>query len=281
MIELLTERLKLKNKTYYDKYVEIITNNAKSIKGDGYEIHHILPKSVFPEYTKCKENLVILSAEDHYRAHEYLALAFDNKQMWYAFNMMKNTRSNNNAITDEEYHQFKINLSEAFRQAVKNNPNSKFGNVDFSKEMIQRRWNDPEQRIKQSVFMKVNNPMNNSDSREKLSNSKKGKSNPWMIGDKNVMKRPEVSIKFKGENNPNYIGSMVNEQTKAKFNLGEFINFTKIAFNTNGYLARRIFHWFKNGCNDNEVDNVVLRKSNIMSFVLIVSIFSFKGESNE
>lgn len=39
-----------------------------------FERHHILPKSIWPEYDKCKWNKVKLSYQDHYRAHELLPL---------------------------------------------------------------------------------------------------------------------------------------------------------------------------------------------------------------
>ena len=41
-------------------------------KNQGMTLHHILPRSVYPEYTDDKENHTFLSYEDHANAHYYL-----------------------------------------------------------------------------------------------------------------------------------------------------------------------------------------------------------------
>ena len=65
------------------KYFKIL-----SAPPSGYcEHHHILPKSVFPEYSKEKENLVKIPVLDHFRAHEILA-SIDSYEMHLAFHMM-------------------------------------------------------------------------------------------------------------------------------------------------------------------------------------------------
>lgn len=51
------------------------------------EFHHILPRSLFPEFEKLKDNLVELSTYDHMEAHECLAKTLEPK-MIYAFNFM-------------------------------------------------------------------------------------------------------------------------------------------------------------------------------------------------
>tara|TARA_R110001592_G_scaffold6022_2_gene32637 strand:- start:155 stop:826 length:672 start_codon:yes stop_codon:yes gene_type:complete len=52
-----------------------------------YEKHHIIPRSIGG--TNKKDNLVLLTAQEHYKAHELLALANpDNNSLLYAWNMM-------------------------------------------------------------------------------------------------------------------------------------------------------------------------------------------------
>lgn len=56
------------------------------------EKHHILPRSMWPEYEFCDWNLVNLSVEDHYKVHEILPQVclqdFDRQNMLFAWNML-------------------------------------------------------------------------------------------------------------------------------------------------------------------------------------------------
>ena len=67
------------------EYFDLIEKNLKNIKGD--EIHHILPKSIYPLLKNKDYNLVYLSFEDHYRAH-YLLSNFIKNKMALAFRLM-------------------------------------------------------------------------------------------------------------------------------------------------------------------------------------------------
>lgn len=44
-----------------------------------YEAHHVLPKSIFPEYTKSIWNKVLLTAEEHFNCHKLLLDMTDGK----------------------------------------------------------------------------------------------------------------------------------------------------------------------------------------------------------
>ena len=58
---------------YRHVYMYIIahakTENRKKGDGNYYEMHHILPKSMFPLWTKKKSNLVLLTAHEHFFCH--------------------------------------------------------------------------------------------------------------------------------------------------------------------------------------------------------------------
>jgi hypothetical protein len=58
-------------------------------KFSGVEGHHILPKSLFPEYKKERWNIVYMSAKDHFVAHYLLLKCVNNRTMTFAFNQMK------------------------------------------------------------------------------------------------------------------------------------------------------------------------------------------------
>ena len=51
------------------KYLEIC---SKDTEEEDFETHHILPKSIFPEFVAAGWNLVKLSYAEHYLAHEIL-----------------------------------------------------------------------------------------------------------------------------------------------------------------------------------------------------------------
>ena len=53
-------------------------------KSDGvyYELHHILPKSIYPEYEKLPGNLVLLTPREHFLAHYLLTKMFEGEQKY-------------------------------------------------------------------------------------------------------------------------------------------------------------------------------------------------------
>lgn len=61
---------------YFD-FMESRQNKIRS-KNDGvyYELHHILPKSIYPEYSKLPGNLVLLTPKEHFIAHFLLTKIF-------------------------------------------------------------------------------------------------------------------------------------------------------------------------------------------------------------
>lgn len=72
----------IKNK-YYKAYKAII-KKAKCedrVKGNGryFESHHILPKSVYPQYRLNKRNLVLLTAKEHFVCHHVLTKCVEDK----------------------------------------------------------------------------------------------------------------------------------------------------------------------------------------------------------
>jgi NUMOD3 motif-containing protein len=54
----------------YTRWYFSLIENAKSHRYDGYtEKHHILPRKMFPESEKDPDNIVVLSAREHFIAH--------------------------------------------------------------------------------------------------------------------------------------------------------------------------------------------------------------------
>ena len=77
------------NTRYLDRYVSFIDFRIDRVSLVGYkEKHHILPKSLFPDFKKNKDNIIELTLREHYLVHWMLAKIFGGSQ-WYAFNQMK------------------------------------------------------------------------------------------------------------------------------------------------------------------------------------------------
>lgn len=74
-----------------DEYLELVSSSDLT---DGYtEKHHILPKSLFPEYANEKWNLVTLVYEKHVKSHELLFRIFRTTGMYIAYKSMSGISS--------------------------------------------------------------------------------------------------------------------------------------------------------------------------------------------
>lgn len=72
---------------YMFRYIRFIQSRRISDKiSEYFEKHHILPKSLYPEHEHDTDNLICLTAKEHYIAHLLLYRAFPNSNsMLYAF----------------------------------------------------------------------------------------------------------------------------------------------------------------------------------------------------
>lgn len=85
--------------THFDEYNRIIENRKQNPLPEGQygENHHVVPKSICPLLEKSKQNIVRLTAQEHFMAHYHLWLAFRDelkekkwaKSMCYALHRMK------------------------------------------------------------------------------------------------------------------------------------------------------------------------------------------------
>ena len=77
------------------RYMELIKRAKENPPLCDFEIHHILPKSLFPKWKNRKNNLIKLSYKDHYLAHYYLYKIYNNDKMAMAFLLMSKTLKDN------------------------------------------------------------------------------------------------------------------------------------------------------------------------------------------
>ena len=80
------EKYEIKCIDSFNKYLKLVSKNDE--ESVYTEKHHICPKSMFPEYEKCKWNIVKLSYENHIKAHELLLYMYDNGSMKKAYSFI-------------------------------------------------------------------------------------------------------------------------------------------------------------------------------------------------
>lgn len=97
---------------YIRLYVELIDvaihQNRRRYKKDSdkyvyYEEHHILPRSLYPDFRLDKNNKVLLSAGEHFKAHKLLTAIFPGQQMAHAFWKMCCCNGNKCIVTEADY----------------------------------------------------------------------------------------------------------------------------------------------------------------------------------
>lgn len=93
-------------------YVELIelaiSQNRKRYRRNSdkymyYEEHHILPKSLYPDFRLDKNNKVLLTAGEHFTAHKLLTTIFPGQQMAHAFWKMCCCNGDKCIITEDDY----------------------------------------------------------------------------------------------------------------------------------------------------------------------------------
>lgn len=100
---------------YAYHYFKIIANRVEHplVKDDCYcETHHIIPKSEGGQNTK--DNLVNLTAREHYVCHLLLAKIYNDWKMWCAVTMMMSSSQGNRDFKQNSrlYEMAKMNLSQ-------------------------------------------------------------------------------------------------------------------------------------------------------------------------
>ena len=87
---------------YTTHYFKLVHKAKNRIKIDGYiERHHIIPKSISPEMSKDKNNIVALTAKEHYIAHLLLTKMCMNKKSHYKMVSALCRMAYSNHITNE------------------------------------------------------------------------------------------------------------------------------------------------------------------------------------
>jgi 5-methylcytosine-specific restriction endonuclease McrA len=194
----------------YTTWYYCIINNATNKELISYsENHHIIPRSLGGSNNRL--NLVKLTAREHFVCHWLLTkmtTGQDNIKMTHALWSMRRASGTqerySTAITSRVYEQLKIKRSKILSEQMRGSGNHMFGKTGelapcygrtgekhplFGKKM------SPESSRKKSAAL--TGVPKTIESNKKRSDSHKGKKHEYQLGDKNVMKRPEIAAKHK------------------------------------------------------------------------------------
>jgi hypothetical protein len=103
----------------------LIINNAKSqnrrkFEGIYYELHHILPKSIFPLWKNRKSNKVLLTAKEHYICHLMLDKIYPKSMMFIGLWRLAVDEQNNYINKNsKEYEKLRIRFSNLWKEEMK------------------------------------------------------------------------------------------------------------------------------------------------------------------
>ena len=188
---------------YVNVYYSIIKNRLDNPVEGYVECHHIVPKS--EGGTDNDDNIVALTAREHYIAHLLLAKIYNDYKMWHAVNLMSRLNAKVK-INSRLYEMVRINSARTHSEFMKGKPSWNKGKK-MSEEQKQKlsdatkkAMSDPILRKYLSDIKKGKPSWNkgkklSEEQKQKLSDSLKGKTLSKETKEK-------ISIKNKGKNNP-------------------------------------------------------------------------------
>ena len=160
---------------YIKIYNNLIKNSKSRIKQENYyyEKHHITPKCMGGNNDA--DNLVFLTAREHYLCHWLLAKHYNTKNLWNAFSMMHiATNKHERIYNSRHFERLRIARSNASRGENNSMYGKKSACISHTKET--------KEKISLSKLGKKRTPFNRSpatqETKDKISLSKKGKLSP-------------------------------------------------------------------------------------------------------
>lgn len=99
--------------------------NKKNFPNQYFEFHHILPRSLFPNWKNRPTNKVTLTAREHFFCHQLLTHIYDCGEMYVAIYLMSHTR--NNVLSSKEYEKVRLQCSKYLSKNSKGEKNGMYG----------------------------------------------------------------------------------------------------------------------------------------------------------
>lgn len=125
-------------------YIKIILNakneNRKKYDGIYYESHHILPKSLFPNWKDRDSNQVLLTAREHLFCHLLLVKIYPKSHemwsaLWFMSSKSKSNKCNYPKLSLREYERIKIAYAKSNSEHLKGKKNPNMAR-SFSEETL-------------------------------------------------------------------------------------------------------------------------------------------------
>jgi hypothetical protein len=95
-----SEKHTIDNSEFLDKYIKLMIEYKLSESIEYIEKHHILPRSVFPEFENEDWNIIELKYSDHVNAHLYLFKSINIRQYQRPLNFMMNSYKNSEEVSN-------------------------------------------------------------------------------------------------------------------------------------------------------------------------------------
>lgn len=161
-----------------------------------YEKHHILPRSLYPDFLHTKENLVLLTAQEHYLAHKYLANMFPDTALVFAFWRLC-TDGRGRHVSIEDYEAARLRVAEL--ASLINTGRQPTKETREKLRLARLGFKHPEE-VKHKIAASNMGKTMSAESREKMSKAKRGKpGRVWTDESKAKLSSHRI-----GEQNPMY-----------------------------------------------------------------------------
>lgn len=206
--------------THLEQYDEIINfRKSNPLPEDQYgENHHIVPKSICPMLQKSNENIVRLSAQEHFLAHYHLWLAYRDelkekkwaRKMCFAFHRMKQQLMKCSDI--EEMANLYAACREEFSRLNSGKNNPQFGKHKTLDEQTRRKMSESKMGNKNPMFGKPHSLQ----TRQKTSESLKGHVGYWTGKKQTPESIAKRSLKNKGKKRSQKTCKQISEALKTK-----------------------------------------------------------------
>lgn len=258
------------------RYIFVI---QKGLVETGGEVHHILPKSLYPSFIREKSNLVRLSPKAHFICHLLLWKITNTREMLFAFSCMKNTTGvlRTSRLYQESKQEFYSKISKLSSERMKsNNPMHREEVREKLSKRNKGQFISDEQRLKASASLKKrwkeqghprSGAVISQETRDKISVSNTGKNlgelNPFYgkshtEGSKKVMSSKKLGLmpwemnRFNEENIPFYLKSDILYSTWMSGSKG--VGLCRKVFGNDRYInsIQPIIARFKGGWNPSE-----------------------------
>ena len=173
----LEEYIKIINKALSENRKKLSKTNIDYVY---YEAHHILPKSLFVDLKKDKENIVLLTPKEHFECHKLLTKIFPTPEMTFAYLLI----SSKHKMSSEEYNEIKLRYAKAISEKMTGVPKTETHKKHISEGRIGLSYGSLSEEHKQKISKSMIG-VKHSDLNRKISSERCKK----RIGDKNTQSK--------------------------------------------------------------------------------------------